>query len=253
MKDYYAILGVPREAEADLIKATYLALSKIYHPDIYKGDKKYALKRMQEINEAYEILKDPKKRKAYDQKNKDTADESSFDENEFQDEQSSYQDIIKEAWDFAKEYYPSIEIEYSDLSKINRNLAWQFQVLCVETKSFDNADTISKRLKDDWLQKRFGKKKELQELALKAILRNDINVAKEINKIFKILCIGGSINILSGLEKEVPKLIYPFEFIWRLRYETLRRSKRLITTFISFIKGKYFDKKLSNLSIRIIS
>ena len=53
MKDYYAILGVPREAEADLIKATYLALSKIYHPDIYKGDKKYALKRMQEINEAY--------------------------------------------------------------------------------------------------------------------------------------------------------------------------------------------------------
>ena len=44
MKDYYAILGVPREAEADLIKATYLALSKIYHPDIYKGEKKYALK-----------------------------------------------------------------------------------------------------------------------------------------------------------------------------------------------------------------
>ena len=51
IKDYYAILGVPREAEADLIKATYLALSKIYHPDIYKGDKKYALKRMQEIND----------------------------------------------------------------------------------------------------------------------------------------------------------------------------------------------------------
>ena len=78
MKDYYAILGVPREAEADLIKATYLALSKIYHPDIYKGNKKYALKRLQEINEAYGILKDPKKRKAYDEKNKDTADESSF-------------------------------------------------------------------------------------------------------------------------------------------------------------------------------
>ena len=204
MKDYYAILGVPREAEADLIKATYLALSKIYHPDIYKGDKKYALKRMQEINEAYEILKDPKKRKAYDQKNKDTADESSFDENEFQDEQSSYQDIIKEAWDFAKEYYPSIEIEYSDLSKINRNLAWQFQVLCVETKSFDNADTISKRLKDDWLQKRFGKKKELQALALKAILRNDINVAKEINKIFKILGDKDVDLIIEGLEKKYP-------------------------------------------------
>jgi len=73
------------------------------------------------------------------------------------------------------------------------------------------------------------------------------------NKNFRIICIGGSINILSGLEKAVPGVIYPLEFIWRLRYETLRRSKRLITTFISFIKGKYFDKKLSNLSIRIIS
>ena len=73
------------------------------------------------------------------------------------------------------------------------------------------------------------------------------------NKNFRIICIGGSINILSGLEKVVPGVIYPFEFIWRLRYETFRRSKRLITTFISFLKGKYLDKKLSNLSIKIIS
>ena len=72
------------------------------------------------------------------------------------------------------------------------------------------------------------------------------------NKNFKIICIGGSINILSGLEKAVPAVIYPFEFIWRLRYETLRRSKRLITTFISFLRGKYLDKKLNNISIKII-
>ena len=73
------------------------------------------------------------------------------------------------------------------------------------------------------------------------------------NKKFKILCIGGSINILSGLEKEVPKLIYPFEFIWRLRYETIRRTTRLITTFYSYLRGKYFKKKLVNLNIKIIN
>ena len=72
------------------------------------------------------------------------------------------------------------------------------------------------------------------------------------NKIFKILCIGGSINILSGLEKEVPKLIYPFEFIWRLRYETTRRTIRLISTFYSYLRGKYFKKKLVNLNIKIM-
>ena len=205
MKDYYAILGVPRDAEIDLIKATYLALSKIYHPDIYKGDKKYAQKRMQEINEAYEILKDPKKRKNYDEKTKDKSDNDSFDDNEFQDEKSNYQEIIKESWDFAKEYYPNLEKEYENLNKINRNLAWQFQVMCVETKSFDQANKISKRLKDDWFEKRFGKKKIIQELALKAIMKNDIEVAKEINKIFKVLGDKDVDLIIQGLEKKFPE------------------------------------------------
>ena len=72
------------------------------------------------------------------------------------------------------------------------------------------------------------------------------------NKNYKILCIGGSINILSGLEKEVPKIIYPLEFIWRLRYETYRRTSRLIITFTSYLRGKYLDKKLVNLSVKII-
>ena len=204
MKDYYAILGVPREAEADLIKATYIALCKIYHPDVYKGNKKYALKRVQEINEAYEILSNPKTRKTYDDQNKDTADDTSFDDDEFQDEQSSYQEIIKEAWGFAKEYYPAIEIEYNKLEKINRNLAWQFQILCVETKSFNNADIISKRFQKDWFEKRFGKAKELQELALKAILRNEIKVAIEINKVFKILGDKDVDTIIRGLKNKFP-------------------------------------------------
>ena len=73
------------------------------------------------------------------------------------------------------------------------------------------------------------------------------------NKYFKIVCIGGSINIVSGLEKEVPKFFYPFEFLWRLRYETLRRSSRLIVTFLNYIIGKYFKKKLNNISIKILN
>jgi glycosyltransferase involved in cell wall biosynthesis len=72
------------------------------------------------------------------------------------------------------------------------------------------------------------------------------------NKNFRIICIGGSINILSGLEKKVPKYLYYFEFIWRLRYETFRRLKRLFSTFNSYTKGKYFQKKLDNLNIKLI-
>ena len=73
------------------------------------------------------------------------------------------------------------------------------------------------------------------------------------NRNYKIICIGGSINIISGYEKAVPKQLYLFEFIWRLRYETLRRLKRLILTFFYFYKGLYYSRKFNNLSYQIIT
>lgn len=69
------------------------------------------------------------------------------------------------------------------------------------------------------------------------------------NKHFKIICIGGSISIASGDEKEVPKILYRFEFIWRLRYETLRRINRMLNTFSQYLIGKYILKKINNLKI----
>tara|TARA_B110000483_G_scaffold201220_1_gene242116 strand:+ start:854 stop:2329 length:1476 start_codon:yes stop_codon:yes gene_type:complete len=72
------------------------------------------------------------------------------------------------------------------------------------------------------------------------------------NNYYKIICIGGSINMLAGIEIKVPDYLYPIEFLWRLRYETIRRSKRLVSTFIQYMYGKYFTKKLNNISIKII-
>ena len=73
------------------------------------------------------------------------------------------------------------------------------------------------------------------------------------NRNYKIICIGGSINIISGYEKAVPKQLYLFEFIWRLRYETSRRLKRLILTFFYYYKGLYYSRKFNNLSYQIIT
>lgn len=69
------------------------------------------------------------------------------------------------------------------------------------------------------------------------------------NKYFKIICIGGSINISSGEEKEVPKILSSFEYLWRLRYDTIRRTQRLIKTFIYYIIGKYINKSIKNIKI----
>jgi curved DNA-binding protein len=64
-KDYYAILGVPRDATADDIKKSFRKLARKYHPDVSKEADAEA--RMKEVNEAYTVLSDPEKRAAYDQ------------------------------------------------------------------------------------------------------------------------------------------------------------------------------------------
>jgi curved DNA-binding protein len=63
-KDYYAALEVPRDADADTIKKAYRRLARKYHPDVSK--EAGAEDRFKEVTEAYETLRDPEKRAAYD-------------------------------------------------------------------------------------------------------------------------------------------------------------------------------------------
>ncbi len=98
-KDFYEILGIPKDAKIDLIKSVYRSLGQIYHPDKYNGDKKYAEEKMKEINEAYSILSSVKKRDEYDKKfnfQPESFKEREFEKNKTKDNKDKPQSNRKE-------------------------------------------------------------------------------------------------------------------------------------------------------------
>jgi glycosyltransferase involved in cell wall biosynthesis len=112
---------------------------------------------------------------------------------------------------------------------------------------YDNALNIFKKLKYKYSQKDLvlitlptPKQEELASLILKK------------NSNAKIICIGASIAIQSGVEKKVPNFMSDFEFLWRLRYETNRRIQRLLSSFYYFFKSILITKKIQNIDIEIV-
>jgi len=65
-KDYYKILGLPKNAAAKDVKAAYRKLARQWHPDVNPTKKAQAEEKFKDISEAYEVLSDPEKRKTYD-------------------------------------------------------------------------------------------------------------------------------------------------------------------------------------------
>lgn len=181
--DYYRTLGVLDDAEDIVIKAAYRALAQRYHPDRWAGDAAEATRRMGSLNEAYAVLSDPEKRRAYDAQRDKTQYQEDSKEHEKNDDASS----VDKDWILATKYKPALLAIEEGLNKLSRELAFTYRLLLLEHKNFHESQVIATRLEKDWLEKYFGKDEETIGFAKELILEGRKDAAKELNNVVRVL------------------------------------------------------------------
>lgn len=124
--DYYVELGVSYTATDAEIKKAYRQLAKTYHPD--RNSAKEAEEKIKRINEAYEVLSDNKKRKAYDAKKTSTGFSFGHD----------ISDIFKNTFDFKKKYTSRLKKKFDSVLKTTISIDFDETILGVEEKKIRN-------------------------------------------------------------------------------------------------------------------
>lgn len=188
-KDYYAILGVLPSIDQAALGAVYRALMKKYHPDVFSGSKTDAERISKELNEAYGVLGDAGSRAAYDTarkaKNANAGDYESQNTDDT-DSGSAKDEAIERDWEFLVKYYPNAEQERKKLAAISRAVAFAFQMSILEAKNAAQAQAVSARMKNEFLQRYFGSNPRIHEFVLEAIADQRRDVAVEVNRAIKV-------------------------------------------------------------------
>ena len=182
MNDYYRILGVLDDAEDIVIKAAYRALAQRYHPDKWTGSKDEATKKMADINEAFSVLSDPAKRKAYDE----GRGKSRFDESDSEEEDGLLSSIQRD-WQIATEYYPALVQSARDLAEISKTLEFTYKAIILERKAFKESEQVAKALEKNYLEKYFGTNTKILAFAKSLIINKHKDAARELNKAVSVL------------------------------------------------------------------
>ena len=194
-KDFYRTLGVTDSAEVVVIKAAYKALMMVYHPDRFEGDKEEAIRKTKEINEAYSILIDPEKRKRY-------ASEQSTTKNQYEPEQEEIitngNNELEAGWLVAVELVKGLDDLYQNLNTLSKDLAFTFKLEILETKRFDQATAIAEHFEADFIEKYFGKNKDIQKFSRWLLSQKNRSAAKEINKLVAVS--GSNLNAYDVIE-----------------------------------------------------
>jgi curved DNA-binding protein CbpA len=181
-KNFYSVLGVTDNAEMVVIRAAYKALMMVYHPDRFEGDKEEAIRKTKEINEAYTILIDPKRREEYSSENFTTRNQFEPDQEE-KEPKIKVNNELEVGWSIAIQLVKGLDELYQKLHILSKDLAFTFKLEILETKLFDQAEAIAEKLEVEFIEKFFGKNKDIQKFSRWLLSQDRRDVAKEINKI----------------------------------------------------------------------
>lgn len=199
-KDYYSILGVVPSSDFEVIKAVYKALALKYHPDRNKDNISKAGMRMAEINEAYDILSNPEKRRQYDFSRRGTSNQDTFEDGDASEESfNNLGEKIEKEWAVIEKYYPDIELAIKSLRKISTSLVVPYKLLLLETKKINERASIASKMIDEYLFTYFGGNKEIREFAKELLQGNNREAAKELNVAVRIF--GKDINSSTVINK----------------------------------------------------
>lgn len=211
--NHYEVLGVSRHAEPTVISAAYKALVRIYHPDIYTGDKEYALRRTKELNEAWSVLSSPDLKSQYDRdqfsKGHDKTDFNTSPENDFSNSKShdyeAFSEAVNDEWEYAASIYEELSAFHRKLVRIDPQLGFLFKACLVEGKNYKHRLKIFKELREDYLRDKFGSDDALRGLALAAIEEGYRDFARELNVALTRLGTSDIDPILEKLGQKYPK------------------------------------------------
>lgn len=144
MKDYYKILNLSVNANNDEIKKAFRSLAKKYHPDRNKDDKE-ALRKFQEVNEAYEVLSNEESRKKYTQEmDKETNKETNSTNNKSSNNNKKYQDK-SESIENLNKYFESFFGFDAKSNNINKDKLKKEKNPIDTSKMFDSFFNINKK------------------------------------------------------------------------------------------------------------
>jgi hypothetical protein len=220
--DHYRILGVMRDAEQIVITAAFRALASMYHPDRWKGDVNEATRKMAEINVAYGVLGDPVKRRAYDQANQSSTSSMGADSEKVDEAFDAALVELESRWEVAVEVLPDLAVIRKRLSKTAHRLAFEFVVLMIESKKFDQRETIASDMERKFLAAHFGTQPDIIKFAMTLIEMGHREAIRALNNYVDVLGSGLDPQLIINKVKKQ----FNFEAMKEMKKADLEKIKR---------------------------